>query len=300
MAPTSPLSRRGFVGLAATAAALAPLAGRPAYAQVPKTTEGEPAGDPWLGLKVGVASYTFSKLPLDATIKGISRVGVHYVSIKDAHLPLKSTADERKAVVARFREAGITPLSCGVISMKGGESELRNAFEYARDAGIPTIVCSPTREVLPALDQLVKEYNIKLAIHNHGPEDKVWPSPLDVWEAVQKLDQRVGLCIDVGHTTRAGVDPVRAIRSCSARLYDVHLKDLTMRENRERPVEVGRGILNIRAILQALREVGFGGHVGLEFEKDMNDPLPGVAESIGYIRGTLASSYDPKAARTAR
>src|SRR5262249_28046307 len=153
---TFPLSRRGFVGLAASAAALAPLAeGSPrAFAQSPDSVKGP---DPWLGLKVGVASYTFSRLPLDATIPGIRRVAVHYVSIKEAHLPLKSTADQRKAVAAQFREAGITPLSCGVIGMKGGESELRNAFEYARDAGIPTIVCSPVRDALPALEGLVKE-----------------------------------------------------------------------------------------------------------------------------------------------
>ena len=291
MDSTSPVSRRGFVGLAASAATLAPLAGRAAHPQDQPSPSG-PAADPWLGLKVGVASYSFIRLPLDATIQGIRRVGVHYVSIKDAHLPLKSTAEQRKAVAARFRDAGITPLSCGNISMKGGESELRNAFEYARDAGIPTIVCSPTREALPALDRLVKEFNIKLAIHNHGPEDKVWPSPLDVWEGVQKLDERIGLCIDVGHTTRCGVDPVRAIETCSPRLYDVHLKDLASRDAKAHVIEVGRGVLDIRGILGALRDVKFSGHVGLEHEKDMTDPLPGVAESIGYIRGTLAAMRD--------
>ena len=294
MESIAPLSRRGFVGLAASATALAPLAGRAAHAQAlgrELISESGPAADPWLGLKVGIASYTFNRLPLDVTIKGISRVGVHYVSIKnvDNHLPLKSTAEQRKAVVAKSRDAGLTPLSCGNIDMKRGESELRNAFEYARDAGIPTIVCAPSRENLPALDRLVKEFNIKLAIHNHGPEDKVFPSPLDVWQAVEKFDERIGLCIDVGHTTRAGVDPARAIRTCSARLYDVHLKDLVSREPRARVTEVGRGVLDIRGILQALREIGFTGHVGLEHEKDMNDPLPGVAESIGYIRGTLAA-----------
>ncbi len=243
----SPLSRRGFVGLAASAAALAPFAGRArADDQSPVPA---PGGDPWLGLKIGVASYTFSKLPLEATIQGIRRVGVHYVSIKEAHLPLKSTAEQRKAVAAKFRDAGITPLSCGVIGMKGGESDLRNAFEYARDAGIPTIVCAPSRENLPVLDRLVTEFDIKLAIHNHGPEDKLWPSPLDVWEAVQKFDKRIGVCVDVGHTARCGVDPVRAIRSCSARLYDVHLKDLASPEANSRPVEVGRGVLDIRGIL---------------------------------------------------
>ncbi len=291
MAPTSPLSRRGFVGLAASAAALAPLSGRATHAQDQPSPSGQ-AADPWLGLKVGVASYSFIRLPLDATIQGIRRVGVHYVSIKDAHLPLKSTAEQRKAVVARFRDAGITPLSCGNISMKGGESELRIAFEYARDAGIPTIVCSPTRESLPALERLVKEFDIKLAIHNHGPEDKLWPSPLDVWEAVEKLDERIGLCIDVGHTTRCGVDPVRAIGTCSPRLYDVHLKDLASRDAKAHVIEVGRGVLDIRGILRALRDSKFSGHVGLEHEKDMTDPLPGVAESIGYIRGTLAAMRD--------
>jgi sugar phosphate isomerase/epimerase len=286
---TSPITRRDFAVFAGSAAAVATFAGRVPRSFAQSTDSGP---DPWLGLKIGVASYTFSKLPLDVTIAGIRRVGVHYVSIKEAHLPLKSTAEQRKAVVAKFREAGITPLSCGNISMRGGESELRNAFEYARDAGIPTIVCAPSRENLPALDRLVKEFNIKLAIHNHGPEDRTFPSPLDVWKAVEGLDERVGLCIDVGHTARAGVDPVQAIRSCAARLYDVHLKDLVSREPRAKVIEVGRGVLDIRGILQALRDIGFGGHVGLEHEKDMNDPLPGVAESIGYIRGTLASMKD--------
>lgn len=288
MESMSPLSRRGFVGLAASAAVLAPMAGRPARAQGRPSDPG-PAHDPWRGLKIGVATYTYSRLPLETAIRDIRRVDVHYVSIKEAHLPLKSTAEQRKAVAAKFREAGLTPLSCGTVGMRGGESELRNAFEYARDASIPTIVCAPSRENLPALDRLVKEFDIKLAIHNHGPEDKIFPSPLDVWKAVEKLDERVGLCIDVGHTARAGVDPAEAIRTCAARLHDVHLKDLASREPRARVIEVGRGVLDIRGILQALREIGFRGHVGLEHEKDMNDPLPGVAESIGYIRGTLAS-----------
>ncbi len=180
-----PLSRRGFVRLAASFAALSPIAclSPRAGAQASRS-----AADPWLGLKVGVASYSYSRLPLEAAIQGVRRVGVHYVSIKDAHLPLKSSTEQRKAVVKKFRDAGITPLSCGVVSMTDDESALRNAFEYARDAGIPTIVCKPTHQSLPVLDRLVKEFDLKLAIHNHGPEDKVWPSPLDVWEAIQKYD----------------------------------------------------------------------------------------------------------------
>ena len=290
MDPLSALSRRNFVRLGVTAAALSPLAG-PGARNLARAAAPESGGDddPWRGLKVGIATYTFSKLPLDEAIEDIRRVGVHYVSIKDAHLPLKSGAEQRKAVARKFRDAGITPLSCGNVTMSDDESEIRNAFEYARDAGIPTIVCKPTRKSLPTLDRMVKEYDIKLAIHNHGPEDKVWPSPYDPWEAIQSYDERIGLCIDVGHTARCGVDPAQAIRKCSARLYDVHIKDIASNEGKSRPVEVGRGVLDIHAILRSLLDLKFAHHVGLEYEKDMKDPLPGAAESIGYIRGVLSN-----------
>jgi inosose dehydratase len=279
-------SRRSFFGLTASAAAVLPLAGHVSRAEASYAGSGDL---PWLGLKVGLASYTFNKLPLDAAIKGIRRVGVDYVSIKEAHLPLKSTALERKAAAQLFRDAGITPLSCGVINMTDDESQIRNAFEYARDAGIPTIVCKPTHQSLPVLDTLVKQFGLRLAIHNHGPEDKVWPSPLDVWAAIQKYDERIGVCIDVGHTARCGVDPVGAIRTCAPRLYDLHIKDIAGKEGRSRPVEVGRGVLDVRGMLRALLDIGYQYHVGLEYEKDMNDPIPGAAESFGYIRGTLAA-----------
>jgi sugar phosphate isomerase/epimerase len=290
MDSTPSVSRRRFVGLAAPGTALAPFVwfSRRSHAQPP----GGSHADPWLGLKVGIASYSFNRLPLEAAIQGVRRVGVHYVSIKDAHLPMKSTADQRKAVVQKFRDAGITPISCGVVNMTDDPAQIRNAFEYARDAGIPTIVCKPTRDSLPYLDKLVNEFDLRLAIHNHGPEDKVWPSPLDVWEAIQKYDARIGVCIDVGHTARCGVDPVQAIRTCAPRLHDLHLKDISSKEGRSQPVEVGRGVLDIRGILRALLNISYSFHVGLEYEKDLGDPIPGVAESIGYIRGTLVAMRD--------
>ena len=277
------LSRRGFVGLGASAAALAWLSGsRPASAQAPAA----PARDPWLGLKMGIATYTFSKLPTDEAIKGVKRVGLRYASIKDAHLSLKSTEEQRKTVAKKFADAGITLLSCGVITPKD-DAEARVMFEYARDAGIPTVVCKPTRAMLPTLDKLVKEFNIKAAIHNHGPEDKVWPSPLDAWEAIAPFDSRLGVCIDVGHTARCGVDPISAIKTCAPRLHDLHIKDIAVPSGGSKPVELGRGVLDLRGILAALLEIKFAGHVGLEFEKDLNDPIPGTAESIGYLKGVL-------------
>jgi inosose dehydratase len=282
--PSHALTRRGFCQLGAALAAVSAYGG----AAIGAGAETDEA-DTWHRLKVGIATYTFSKLPLAAAIAGVRRVGVKYASIKEAHLPLRSTAEQRKDVVRQFRDAGITVLSCGVVTLTDDEAQVRNAFEYCHDAGIPTMVCNPTRASLPLLDRLVQEFDIRLAIHNHGPEDKVWPSPLGVWEAVQSFDKRIGLCIDVGHTARCGVDPADAIRRCAGRLYDVHMKDIAAREGRSRPVEVGRGTLDVRGMLQALAGINFPYHVGLEYEKDMNDPLPGAAESIGYIHGVLAT-----------
>jgi inosose dehydratase len=285
------LSRRDFARLGISAVGLAPLAGLSPAARAAAPEDRSRSIDPWLGLKVGIASYTFSRLPLDEAIRDIRQVGVHYVSIKDAHLPLKSTAEQRKAVAQKFLDADLKPLSCGNIRITDDESETRNTFEYARDAGIPTIVCSPTRKSLTFLDAMVKEFDIRIAIHNHGPEDKTWPSPYDVWEGVQNHDERIGLCIDVGHTARCGVDPSEAIRKCAPRLYDLHIKDLSAIEVKSRPVEVGRGVLDIRKILKSLLDIKYAYHVGLEYEKDMKDPfavLAGAAESIGYIRGVLS------------
>jgi inosose dehydratase len=175
-------SRRSFVKLGASAAALSTLSGLS-----PLALAYEPPGeakDPWLGLKMGIATYTFSKLKTDDAIAGIKRVDLHYCSIKDAHLSQKTTKEERQAVAKKFRDAGITPLSCGNISPGKDEVSIRKWFEYAKDAGIPTMVCSPEKDTLPILDKLVKEYDIKIAIHNHGPEDKHWPSPFDAWASM--------------------------------------------------------------------------------------------------------------------
>ena len=285
---TSNPSRRNLLKTAVAAAAFSGVS--PAYAVGPATAPAtQPHGDPWLGLKVGITTYTFKQRPLEPTIAAIKRVGLAYVSIKDFHLPLKSTAEERKEVAQKFKASGITPMSCGVISLKGTEKENRQAFDYARDAGIPTIVCSPTPNVLPDLEKLVKEYDIRIAIHNHGPEDKIFPSPNEVWDAVQKLDPRMGLCIDVGHSFRAGVDPAAAIRKYKDRLFDLHFKDNDSNDPHAKPVEVGRGVMDIRGMLQALLDIRYPYEFSFEFEKDMDDPLPGLAESVGFTKGVLST-----------
>jgi inosose dehydratase len=281
------LSRRNLLKAGALAAAW-PVMQSSSVAALAAAAEG---ADPWRGLKVGVATYTLRELPIDQAIAGIKRVGLKYVSIKNVknHIDVSHSSEERKGRAQMFRDAGLEILSVGNVSMRTGEADIRKAFEYAKDIGVPTIVCAPALEAIPILDAMVKEFDLKLAIHNHGPEDKgFFPSPYDVMRAVEKFDKRIGLCIDVGHTARAGVDPAESILKCQERLYDVHLKDISALGNKNTPIEGGRGILDSQSILAALLKINFQGHAGFEYEKDAKDPLPGLAESVGFTKGLLA------------
>lgn len=244
--------------------------------------------DPWRGFKAGIASYTFRKMSLENTIAALQKLDLKYISIKDFHLSLKSTAAERQAAVQKLKAAGITPLSCGNITMDNNEESVRNAFQYAKDCGIPTIVCSPHPDSMPILDKMVKEYDIKLAIHNHGPEDKRFPSPYDVWKAALNYDKRIGLCIDVGHTARAKVDPAESIIKCKDRLYDLHFKDIDTTEPKGTTIPAGRGILDLAAILQALLKIRYSHLLSVEYERSPDDPFAEVSETIGYAKGLLA------------
>lgn len=284
---SSSLSRRRILKaglLAAFGSSLAPKASASPLIGIENETDEKVVHD----FKLGVASYSFRKLSLEDTIKALQRLGLHYISVKDFHLSLNSTTAERQAAMQKLKAADITPLSCGNITMENDEQNIRRAFDYARDCGIPTIVCSPHPDSMPILDKMVKEYDIKLAIHNHGPEDKRFPSPYDALKAAQNFDKRIGLCIDVGHTARAKVNPAEAIVKCKERLYDLHFKDINTTEPNGTTVEAGRGVLDLVAVVQALQKIQYPHLLSIEFEGWENDPLPAVAETIGYTRGLLA------------
>ena len=286
---TPPPTRRAVLTTTALAAATAlPLGAALAQQELVQPRVPERArDDPWRGLRVGVATYSLRGLKVEDAVAAIGRLDLKYASIKDVHLRMEAPQSWRHAVARKFREAGITLASCGVVNMTNDDAKLRAAFEYAKDIGVPVIVCNPDPAALPSLDKLVKEFDVKLAIHNHGPSDTRFPSPYEALKLAENFDPRIGVCVDVGHTARAGRDPAQAIRDCRERLYDVHLKDVANPQQRGPEVELGRGHLDVRAILQALAETQFAYHVGLEHEKDTRDPLPGLAESAGYAKGLV-------------
>lgn len=221
-------------------AAAMPIAGVAFAADEPKDLlkPSNPTAGPdrFKGLKVGVASYTFRKVTLEQTIKAIQRVGLHYVSIKDFHLPMKSTAEEPQGGRKGVRRRGDYAAVLRQRETDDRRSRQPQCFRIRPRHRREVMVCAPDPAALPMLEKLVKEFDIKLAIHNHGPEDKIFPSPYEVQKAVEKLDPRIGYCIDVGHTARAGHDPAKAMRDLKDRLYDVHFKDVADLKGKSRQV----------------------------------------------------------------
>jgi inosose dehydratase len=241
------------------------------------------------GLTVGLASYTLRTLDLDGVIKTATRLGLNSVALKDMHMSLKATPEEIKAIASKIRAAGINLYGAGVIYMKTSQ-EVDSAFSYAQNAGLEMIIGVPNHDLLPQVNDLVKKTNIKLAIHNHGPGDNLYHSPNDVWAKIKDLDARIGLCIDVGHVVRIKEDPIPMIGKYKDRLYDMHLKDVDKSEENGTPVEIGRGVIDIPGIIKAVKKINYSYRLSIEYEKDGEDPVPGLAESVGYVRGVIKTT----------
>ena len=266
-------SRRGFL-LGAGALGLAPLRG--------ENTNGSDE------IRLAVASYSLRGFQRDLAIKMIKDLNVRYASIKEFHLPYndspKQLADDRK----KFQDAGIDVVSGGVIYLtKDEDADIRRYFDYAKACQMPLIIIGPTAETMPRVERFVKEYNIRVAIHNHGPEDKHFPTPQSALHVVKDLDPRCGICIDAGHAARAGADLVESIREAGPRLFDMHIKDLRSL-NKDAACPVGEGVLPIVGMFKELKKMNYAGTVSLEYEVEEDNPFTGMKASFAYMRGALA------------
>jgi sugar phosphate isomerase/epimerase len=294
---TKSTSRRSFLttsaGLAGAAMASGPAALNLAAQEAQKAKKGQKAQKVELpkktyDLKLGVCSYSFRKFSRADCIKMTKQLNTPYINIKEFHLPYKSTPEELAAGRKEFEDAGLIIVGGGTITLqKDDDADIRTYFEYAKAAGMPLMVIAPTKETVPRIEKFVKEYNIKAAIHNHGPEDKHFPSPYDVLEVVKGRDPRMGLCMDIGHSARTGKDVVQAIVDAGSRLLDFHIKDLADPAVKESQCDVGDGVLPIVAIFKQLKKMNFQGCVNLEYEINADAPLVGMQKSFSYMHGVL-------------
>lgn len=272
-------TRRGFLGAAAGLTTFAAMDAGPVI-------ENETGG-----FKLGVATYSLREFQRGLAIRMIKELKTPYVSVKEYHLPYRSSPEELAQGRRNFEKAGLKIMSGGNIGLeKSDEADMRKYFDYAKMCGMPMIVCAPTHDNVNLLERLVKEYDIKAAIHNHGPEDNHFPTPQSVLEAVKGFDPRVGLCMDVGHTARTGVDVVKSIAEAGPRLLDMHIKDLKSATDKASQCDVGEGVLPILAIFKQLQKIGYHGCVDLEYEINDDAPLTGMLKSFAYMRGLLAGS----------
>ncbi len=292
------LTRRSILKSAALGAACTAIGPLQLFSQTPHSgasQSGAPQPMPPLpkddkqfhGLRVGVASYSLRAFPLADALQDIRRLGVRYLSLKEVHLPLNSTPEQRRQARQQAEALGLSITSCGVIYLKDDEAQMRQALDYVRDLGAPVAVVGVSRDILPLLDKVVRSYDLKAAIHNHGPNDKRFPSPLEVYDAIKGLDRRIGVCMDIGHTFRMHEDLVDDVKKTRDRLYSMHFKDLDSDHVDAKGVPVGMGGMPIIPLLRELVRSGYTGEVQLEYEVEQKDPLPGMAESLGFMRGAL-------------
>jgi sugar phosphate isomerase/epimerase len=240
-------------------------------------------------VKLGIASYTFREFKQpQQLVDFMKQLNLKYINLKDFHLP-EEPLDQVASRADFYRKAGLVITGGGTIYFpKDEDADIKAKFDYAKAAGFPMIIGSPSHEALGRVESFVKKYDIKLAIHNHGPEDKEWPSAHDILKLIGKMDPRVGCCVDVGHSMRAGDDVPSTLREVGPRLLDMHMKDLAEKDKKESQVAVGEGIMPVKAIFQTLIDLKYKGYVDLEYEINGKDPMPGVTKSIASERKTLA------------
>jgi sugar phosphate isomerase/epimerase len=275
-------SRRDFLGITAmgvAGAVVAPhLSGRAATRSNSK----------W-EIKLGVASYSLREFSRADAIKMIKELNTPYVNIKSFHLPYELSPAELTAGRREFEQAGLQIVGGGNNNItEDTDQHVRLFFEYAKMNGMPLLVIAPKPEILPRIEKFVKQYDIKVAIHNHGPEDQYFPAPKDALKLIKNMDPRVGLCVDIGHTTRTGADVVQEIADAGNRVLDLHLKDLKELMVKESQCIVGEGAMPIPAIFAQLQKMKYTGYANLEYEIDKENPLPGMKQSFAYMRGVLA------------
>jgi inosose dehydratase len=236
-------------------------------------------------LPLGFQSYSLRRFPeLEAFATEAEKLGLPYVELYRGHLPVEAPPERIVQVRERLSAAGVMVNAFGVERFGADHALNERVFRFGRELGVVNLSAAPTRDAFDSLEELVDRYDIRIAIHNHGPEDELWARPEWILEAVRDRDDRIGACVDTGHYLRSGVSPVEAIRMLGSRVLGVHFKDF---DAELREVIPGDGQLDVEATLEALRDVGFDGPFSLEFEEFPDDPVPHMRVAVERVTAVL-------------
>lgn len=243
------------------------------------------------GLNVGIQLYSLRGYPVDEALRHAREIGFRYVEFYPGMYPLNSTAEQIAAMNTKLADLGLTISAHGVNGFGADAVANRKVFEFAKAAGIRILGADPAPEAFASLDELVKEFDIRIAIHNHGPKHR-YNKVIDVLRAIEKHDERIGACADLGHFIRSSENPVEVIRLLKGRLYGVHLKDFKEKQEKTQGVILGKGHLDVPAVFAALEQIKFPADaaLSLEYEENPKNPLADIRECLDVARSALAAA----------
>jgi sugar phosphate isomerase/epimerase len=240
------------------------------------------AGDPnYADFNMGLQTYTLRAFTFEETLAHLKDFGLKYGQFFSKQLPITDDPSKIDAAKQKLKDAGVQILSWGVQGFSKDAEKTKKAFEFAKAMGFSVYSANPSADSFESLAALTKEYGIKIAIHNHGPDDRTYGRLEQVQKAVEKWPVQIGACVDTGHVLRSGEDPVAWIRALGPRVHDVHLKDYSDAKTEH---VLGQGKLDILGVLKALREAKFSGILAVEYEKNEKDPIADVKECLAAVR----------------
>jgi inosose dehydratase len=284
LAQNPPVSRRQVLQLAATGAAAA---------LVPGLARASDDKDPYAGLKMGMQSFSLRAFDTKTALRHTKELGLKYWEATPNHIPLTTLPKQIEASKALLQDAGITLMGFGVIGFDGNETKARQTFDFAKAMGLYSISANPNKNkaTFDLLDKLVAEYDIPIAIHNHGPH-ALYSKISDVADIVKDRHPKIGACVDTGHYLRSDENPVEALERLSNRVFGVHLKDVrTVTDNGKRKkifTMVGQGDLDVLGCLKVLKKLNYQGCLALEYEENEQNPLSDIAVSLTAVRDAAA------------
>lgn len=268
----SRLHRRTFLGGASLALGAGYLSGGFSLARAADS-------DKFAGFSIGIQSYSLRGYSVADAMKHSAAIGFKHMEFFEAHFSLKSTDEQIAQMQKEMMGYGMRISAHGVNGFSADHEANRKVFQFAKKAGIKNISADPSPDSFESLDKLVAEFDVRVAIHNHGPSHR-YDKVLDVLKAVEKHDPRIGACADLGHYIRSGENPVDVIRLLKGRLYGIHLKDFAEQKANTKGVILGKGHMDVPAVFRALKAVNFpaDGALSLEYEENPNDPIADIRE----------------------